>query len=108
MGDRDHRLGAFGDGFPFEVDDSVLGYDEHDVAAGSSDDVAGHQVQHDAAGPGAGAFVRRRHADERLAAVRGIAGANKLELTSGAAYVAVPARLACGLALELHLRRVVE
>src|SRR5690349_15635007 len=100
MRDRDHRLRAFGDRLSFEVDQSVLGDDEHHVAAWRGHDVAGGQLRNDSASTDIAAFVGRRHADERLSAVRGVAGADELELTSGTGDVTVSARLARRLALQ--------
>ena len=94
--------------FPLRLTMPYSVTDVHHVAAGCGDDIARRQVQHDPTPPHTGTFVGRRHADERLPAVRRVARADELELTAGSADVAVSVRLARRLTLEIHLGRVVD
>src|SRR5262245_45149766 len=67
MSNPNQGLGTFRNGFSLQVDDSVLGDDVHHVGAWCGDDVAGCQVQHDAAPALAALLVGRRQANEGLA-----------------------------------------
>src|SRR5262249_52296098 len=78
MGERNHRLGPLRDRLSLEIDHPVLGDHEHHVASRRGDDVAGCEAQDDAAGAHTVTLVRRRHADERLSAIRRVTGANEL------------------------------
>src|SRR6266516_3566590 len=99
MRQRDERLHALGNGLPLEVHDPVLRDDVHDVGARRGHDVARRQRADDAALPLAALLVRRREADEGLAAPRRVGAAHELELPAGAGQVAMAGRLRGGLAL---------
>ena len=108
MREGDQSLGAFGNRSSLQVDHAVLGDDVHHVRARRRDDVAGREVEHDPALALAALLVGGRQADERLAALRCIGAAHKLQLASGAADVAMAVGFRRRLALQVHLRRVVD
>src|SRR5206468_9847641 len=94
----DERPGALGDRLSLEIHDPVLRDDVHDVGARRGDDVARRQRADDAALPLAALLVRRREADEGLAAPRRVGAAHELELPAGAGQVPMAGRFRGGLA----------
>ena len=108
MGDGDEGFGALGNGFSLQVDDAVFGDDVHHVGARRGDDVAGREVKHDAAAALALLAIRGGEADKRFASLGRIGAADELQLSAGAADVAVAVGLGGGLALQVDLRGVVD
>src|SRR4051794_16786672 len=104
----DHRSGPLRNGFALEVHDPMLGDHVHHVGSSAGDDVAGGQVDDDAARAHAVTLIGRGHADERLPADRGVRAAHELRLPARAADVAVAGGLAGCLALQVHLRGAVD
>ena len=78
MGDGDEGKGALGDRLSFEVDEAIFSDDVHDVGAGSGDDIAGSEVEDDAAAGLAELLVGGCHADEGFAALGSIGAAHEL------------------------------
>src|SRR6185436_10775876 len=87
MRDADQGLGALGHRLALQVRQAVLGDDEHDIRARRGHDVARRQPEDDSASPLAALVIRRREADERPAALRGIGPAHELQLPAGAAQM---------------------
>lgn len=108
MRNRNHRLGARGDGFALQIDDAILCNPVHDVGAGCRHDIALREIENDPAFRRTTFVIGSGQADEGFATLRGVATANELQLSPGAADMAVFIAFGSSLTLQVNLGGIVD